>query len=221
MYRRTRRGWLWFVFCLVLSGAAGATGKAGPGLAVTVSVHNDAKISSETLTQAEAVSSRIFGQAGLEVHWVNCPLPKALLAGGSDVCAQSDFPGYLQMRILGRPRSLTPATFGISYLSENGIGCYSEVFFEPVTELHRRFDHSEAIVLGHVMTHEIAHLLLGTNSHSSLGIMSAHWQPEELARASKGRLLFTQAQSELMKSRLGAASPEYSVSIAGVAPTGK
>jgi hypothetical protein len=53
-----------------------------------------------------------------------------------------------------------------------------------------------------VMAHEIAHLLLGTNSHAAEGIMRAQWQREELLSASKGELLFTPGQSRVMRQRL-------------------
>jgi hypothetical protein len=52
------------------------------------------------------------------------------------------------------------------------------------------------------MAHEIAHLLLGTNSHSAEGIMRAQWQKEELVSATKGELLFTARQAQAMRQRL-------------------
>jgi hypothetical protein len=55
------------------------------------------------------------------------------------------------------------------------------------------------------MAHEIAHLLLGTNSHSMVGIMKARWQEEDLRSARKGELLFTLAQSQTMRGRIASA----------------
>jgi len=52
------------------------------------------------------------------------------------------------------------------------------------------------------MAHEIAHLLLGTNSHAAEGIMRAQWQKDELLSASKGELLFTPRESQVMRERL-------------------
>jgi len=52
------------------------------------------------------------------------------------------------------------------------------------------------------MAHEIAHLLLGTNSHAAEGIMRAQWQRDELLSVSKGELLFTPRESQVMRARL-------------------
>jgi hypothetical protein len=69
-------------------------------------------------------------------------------------------------------------------------------------ERHRRNEQNPAVLLSHVMAHEIAHLLLGTNSRSASGIMRAHWYHQELASADKGLLLFTPDQARTMTERL-------------------
>ena len=43
----------------------------------------------------------------------------------------------------------------------------------------------EGELLGRVIAHEIAHLLLGTNSHSDRGLMRGGWKASELARQPK------------------------------------
>jgi hypothetical protein len=57
-------------------------------------------------------------------------------------------------------------------------------------------------MLGHVISHEIGHLLLGTNSHSPSGIMRAQWDREQLSLAVAGLLTFTKSQSRRMTDRL-------------------
>jgi hypothetical protein len=63
------------------------------------------------------------------------------------------------------------------------------------------------VILGHGMAHELGHLLLGTNSHSSSGLMRAHWTGEDLAMASKGNLRFSQEQSLRITNRLARRTP--------------
>jgi len=55
------------------------------------------------------------------------------------------------------------------------------------------------IVLGCVIAHELGHLLLGLNSHSSSGIMQSPWKPEKVRRVMQGTLLFTAEQAKLMQ----------------------
>jgi hypothetical protein len=76
------------------------------------------------------------------------------------------------------------------------------VFLEPVEELHTRFHVNLAPLLGDVVAHEIAHLLLGTNAHSDTGIMRPHWSEQDLVNASKGHLIFTQAQAQTMRKKV-------------------
>ena len=67
-------------------------------------------------------------------------------------------------------------------------------FFERVEELHRTFNERSEVILGHLMAHEIAHLLLGTNVHSVSGIsvvrigIGVNWPaPTEVGCYSMGR----------------------------------
>jgi hypothetical protein len=201
----TIRKWLWFVAVLAQSGLCFcAQGAATATVRVTVSVYNDAKVPAEAVASAEAAASRIFRHAGLEVKWIACA-PSGDTTSNSPDCRRAAFPTHLHVRILSHSRNLAGSTLGISYLGADGIGCYSDIFFAPVTALHSSSGQEVGSILGYVMAHEIAHLLLGTNSHSVVGIMKARWQAEDLRSAKKGELLFSLAQSQTMRERLASA----------------
>jgi hypothetical protein len=168
---------------------------------VTISVHNDARIPFEILVQAESEASRIFRQSGLELHWLNCPLPSAAPESRAD-CATADFPRHLQLRIAKHSLNLNEFTMGISYLSEDGTGCYADLFYDRTQLIHEISQVSAATILGHGIAHELGHLLLGTNSHAPTGLMRARWQPADLASASQGRLLFSPLESQQMRNKL-------------------
>lgn len=65
----------------------------------------------------------------------------------------------------------------------------------------------KALILGHVMAHELGHLLLGAGSHSATGLMHVPWHKKELEMVAQGSLLFTSWEGEKMRqqvlSRLG------------------
>ncbi len=168
---------------------------------VAISVFNDSGISSEILKQAEKVSSQVFEESGIHVDWLNCS-PADEPPGGEVACRQVAFPQHLHLRIVRRSLSLKGSTLGISYLSYAGTGCQADIFYEGIEKLSYETFVDPAIILGHVAAHEIGHLLLGSNSHSTGGIMRAHWNMEELARANKGLLLFTKSQSHRMTEKL-------------------
>jgi hypothetical protein len=192
------------------------------GVAVSISVYDDARVGPEMVAQAEEIAAYVFHRAGIEVHWLNCDGTEQ----GSqiaDSCGLAVFPTNLQLRIVRRPRALKPDTAGIAYLSDGGFGCYSEVFVQPVEELRHTYAASASSMLGYAAAHEIAHLLLGTNSHSVRGIMRARWLPQDIVNAQMGRLFFDSAQGEAMRKRLsgGVSAGGEPASLLAAAPTGR
>lgn len=202
MVDKTLGKWLWLVVVLVLASPAAASKEiAAAEMQVTISVHNDAGISAGTLRGAEMEASRVFRQSGIEAKWLNCPLP----ADGPEdpaQCRTAEFPAYLQLRIARRSRNLSEITFGISYLSADGSGCYANLFYERIEEMHERSRVNLGSLLGDVAAHEIGHLLLGTSSHAANGIMRARWESEELGSVGTGMLFFSEAESRQMRSKL-------------------
>jgi hypothetical protein len=199
------RRWILFglILCLRTSPSKAEDGRPAE---LVVAVHNHAGVSANTLAQAERTASLIFQQAGVDVDWANCDRP----AGEGQIapsCHVTEFPRHLQLSIARRSKNLTESVLGVSFLAEDGSGCYSDVFLEPTEELHEKLHVINlGTLLGYVMAHEIGHLLLGTNSHSEAGIMRPQWNGRDLANASKGELHFTQAQGQTMRARVAASS---------------
>lgn len=171
-----------------------------PASLVTISVHNDVGVPPGTLQQAEEEAARIFRQAGIEVHWLNCPLPASPQEAGS--CQEAVFPAHLQLRIARRSLGLRAGTLGISFLAPDGRGCQADLFYEPMQRLFDLNNVNLATLLGHVAAHEVGHLLLGSNSHSPTGIMHAHWAGEDTRTTSIAELRFSKTESERMRERL-------------------
>jgi hypothetical protein len=59
-----------------------------------------------------------------------------------------------------------------------------------------------AIVLGHTIAHEAAHVLLPYYGHSRDGLMRAVWDGPDLVRAAQGRLVFSDEQAALIRATL-------------------
>ena len=120
----------------------------------------------------------------------------------TSACVSFEWPTHLAVRVVSRSQLTTSEVFGVAFLSARGEGCYSDIFYDRVTELHANCHVSLADALGNVTAHESGHLLLGSNSHSGMGIMRAHWQSEELRRLSRGGLWFTNEQADRMTGKL-------------------
>jgi hypothetical protein len=59
-------------------------------------------------------------------------------------------------------------------------------------------------VLGHVVAHELGHLLLGRGTHSAAGLMRADLDTN---LAVQGRLLFTDAEARAIRAALEVTTP--------------
>ncbi len=167
---------------------------------VSVAVYDDARLSSEMLRHAEEEATRVFDKAGVSTVWILCksngePIPDPRC---QDVAA----PTHLALRIVPRAWKTSDSIFGVAFLSEKGTGAYGDVFYDSVEKLHRDWNVSLPRVLGHVMAHELGHLLLGSNAHSRQGIMRPDWHGDELRRASMGALLFTAEQARAIREKL-------------------
>jgi hypothetical protein len=190
------------VFCVLVLLGSPLRPKAEPtpASAVMVRLYSEVQLPGKTLAQAEQEAVRIFHQAGIEAIWVQCETfkaatdPRCYLAPGGK---------RLVMRIVDKGSSAGDSVFGMAFLSEtDGHGAYSDVFFGSVEKLHGECGASMGRVLGHVMAHELGHLLLGSKAHAVTGIMRPHWYGEQLSAISKGALFFTPEEAILMRKRL-------------------
>ena len=168
---------------------------------ITVRVHNYVKIAPQALAAAEREATRIFRRAGLEVEWLD--LTDCREGGRTEPPCHSPLgPAELVLRILARALDQDPAgeTFGVALMPLDGSdGIDAAVFYTGVEQLSRTGASSRAQIMGCLVTHEIGHLLLGSDAHSATGVMRPYWTSEELERCARGQLDFTPQQSEKLR----------------------
>ena len=177
-----------------------ATKALGPEL--HISVQDYANVPTELLAAAELEVHRIFHQAGVEALWRNCSeklgnmQPAGCHVVGSTYLVLKVLPHAMSAQVRDRVDVLGTAT-----LDEKGVGFYGYAFYDRIQRMadERRLARR---LLGHVLAHEIGHLLLRSNSHSINGIMSGRWAGEESRRISEGAMLFTPLESKVMRDRL-------------------
>ena len=187
----------------VLVFARPASAEGDQGRVITIVVDNYAKASSTILVQAEREASRIFGETGLQIVWVNC-FEKHAGAEPDGRCQGEPAIDILALRVLSQPTSgelhkLQDSVFGFAVHP-----ILASVYYEGAAGLAQRDDagFELPVVLGCVIVHELGHLLLGSNSHSGSGIMQAHWGRDEVRKAMMGRMLFTSEQSTRIREEL-------------------
>jgi hypothetical protein len=104
--------------------------------------------------QAKAVASDIFAGIGVEILWQSprqCPAEAILITLSND-----------------EPASLLPGSLAYAMPFE---GTHIVVFYDRV----KNRPGSVSCLLGHVIAHEVAHILQGLKRHSESGIMKAQW----------------------------------------------
>jgi hypothetical protein len=166
--------------------------------AITVAIYDDAQLSPRVLADAEDEATRIYQRAGIPILWIGCNRSK-MDAKSDSRCQDPPSPIHLNLRIVPHARKSSDDIFGVAFLSPEGTGAYSDVFYDSVEQLDRDWHVGIARVLGHVMAHELGHLVLGSNAHSRQGIMCPSWHVDELHLLSMGALLFSEEQGRFMR----------------------
>jgi hypothetical protein len=81
------------------------------------------------------------------------------------------------------------------------------VLIDRVSELVRRNPQTAGYLLGHVLAHEIGHMLQEVTRHSQGGIMKAHWSAEDIKQMPSKPLPFLPYDTELILRNLGVRPP--------------
>jgi hypothetical protein len=76
------------------------------------------------------------------------------------------------------------------------------IFYGRIDQAAHRAAVDRAIVLGHVMAHEVAHALLPVARHGQSGLMRATWRNADLVGAVQGQLRFSRDEAAAIRDRL-------------------
>lgn len=172
-----------WVLGTVLMLYAGAAAKA-EDLTLTVYLQNTATADFMTLAAAKGTTARIFAGIGVRIHW---ELGAPRKTEGAAIAMQFD--------------SSAPARFQSDALA------YATPFDASHTCIHIFYNRVLGSVprklasglLGHVMAHEIAHVLERKDRHSETGVMKAHWSSSDYEAMSVRPLAFATENVESIR----------------------
>jgi hypothetical protein len=201
-----------------LAMASGATvlGHAAPAAAsetspaITIHMHNYARVEPKTLAEAEEVTTGIFREAGVETRWASTVLnaeddPEPF--GGHLTYSFAD----IQLNILPREKSdrfglpknvmgMVPRTDAqIAYVFDSKVEDLYQTTLSAYRTGHIDRRVSESQILGIAIAHELGHLLLELQGHSAEGIMRGVWDLRDLWNAACQMLLFTPQQAAVLR----------------------
>jgi hypothetical protein len=152
-------------------------------------VIDEADVPIDLLTRAQAETTRIFEDIGLTVIWSDDSAAK------NRFIVKVIWERLKGTRVDRRAIGAAPGT-----KSERGTIAYA--FYRRVRDLALVSGGDVATILGHVIAHEVGHLLLPHGSHASDGLMRATWDEAHVQSARRGQLTFTPDQATAIRKRL-------------------
>ena len=186
----------WQVTGLMLAIAAvSQTVSADEAARLHISVHvvADARVPRDVVERAKPETARIYQHIGVDVVFVGEPSADTIT-----------------VRVVERPlKDATGTAMGAAPRSVSQIGRLAYVFYGRVDVYARQHAIPVAQVLGHVMAHELGHLLLPYGSHAKSGIMTAAWDRKQIEQIRRGSLSFTGEQEEAIRARVSGLIPNH------------
>jgi hypothetical protein len=171
-----------------------------------VRVYPYADLPEGSLDRSIKTAAAVLRRASVETAWERCATPAYPISDPG--CAQRADKLVIQLRLhdhAGEKRMRPGADqFGYAVTPVQGLGVVAGVYLARVRRVVAEQGLDLEPVLGRLMAHEIAHLLLGPGSHSPAGIMVKRWRERELRLAVTGALAFTDAQSSQMTQQVSA-----------------
>ena len=179
---------------------------------LTLRTYNYAGILPEVLARAERRADRLFEQVGLETRWLHCPTSPGQIAENPACRApigSADFILNLLPLSMSKKYGLKRSVFGFARPTAYGSGGdWVSLFVSRVTDLARHgsisgsHEEVEALILGHMLAHEVGHLLLGPRSHSPRGVMSFPWNKRTLTLMERNLLRFSRDEENRIQLEL-------------------
>jgi hypothetical protein len=192
MTKRSRLLTLGAVFTLATAYSRAASADEPARQLITVRVYDYTAVPDAMLSRAKEDVSRIYRQAGIDITWIDAPDTNPAAAFAIQI--------MIRRRSVGST-SASGSVMGSSIGDTHDVGGSAFVFRDRVTHVAHERQQDVARVLGYAMAHEMGHLLLPYPAHSTNGIMRAEWDGDDLRHIANGSMLFTPAQTALIRAR--------------------
>jgi hypothetical protein len=184
----------------VLAFPASIFAKEEPTVNISVLVYNYARAAPGTLAGAEHQADRILNQAGVRAVWFDCSV-KPVQLDEKNICRRELGNQNIVLRLLSRRIPTRVPDFVFGFAVSPGL---ASVYYRDAALLAEQHEFRSDLptLLGCFMVHEIGHLLLNPYGHSPTGIMQAKWGPQQLQQSLTGLMIFTPAQSRLIREQV-------------------
>ena len=163
-------------------------------MALTVLVFNFRQVSIDILSNAEKETDQIFGHAGIQVVWQECPT-------GNEPCRIGPGPVFF-LAIKAGPvqNKFLDVVSGEAKVADH----LAVIYYDSLPRVARGETTPQQVstLLACVIAHELGHLLLKAYRHSIHGIMRDRWDIEQTRVALMSELDFLPEEGKLMRGAL-------------------
>jgi hypothetical protein len=189
------------ILLLLFLGLAGATSVSGQTVALQVKVYDYSGLSAGALSAFLAGTQGILTEEGISAEVDACAI------GVATPCeSRQGSSRQVTIRVVAaapsRYKKARWQPLGQSIADHDG-GTYASVFLDLVEDAAADANLPRMLVLAYAATHELGHLLLGSDAHASEGLMKADWKSEDFQAIAQNRFHFSSRQAEELKRRYG------------------
>lgn len=171
---------------------------------LVVIVQDMAQVFPGTLDQALKEAARIYRQAGVATEWLTDPARANGSAANEDRPSLQAFTVRLIIQATLRVTRDRTSKFVMGAAIKTARDCRGTVylFHDQIAGFSSAQQIARALAMGTVIAHEIGHVLLPQQGHSTEGLMRASWDSNDWQRAAMGFLLFSSEDAATVRATI-------------------
>lgn len=186
---------------MTVMGLLGIPGKATANpvepLTIVLVVVNEGEVHETVLARAKAEAARTYRLLGITLVWsrtIEYSGPPRLLV---NIVSKPNDVSTLRHELAAK--SAHAGVLGVAPGHQDRRDLAVWAFYARIQDTAAMLGLDSGVLLGHVIAHELGHLLLPYDSHSQTGIMRAGWDKAQATNAVMGTLAFDGGQSALIR----------------------
>jgi hypothetical protein len=159
---------------------------------VRVFLQDNGRVPADVLEPAKHATTRVFALSNIDLQWIG--------HGPYQPCS-------LTLTIAAKPTGAmnrSRLVVGIAPGTQKARGILAFAFYDRIQLYSAELGLDASQMLGHVMAHELGHLLLPHGAHSIAGVMRGSWDVGQAHQARMGFLTFAPAEAAQIREHLSA-----------------
>ncbi len=170
---------------------------------VVVRTYNTAAWPREEIAASLRVADAIYQSAGIRVRWRECRTADGPSAESDDLCTDRLHPRELIGRLASGGPDTSDPVFGYALVDNVAkAGTIATIYADRVGAAATRLSLNRSTLLGRTLAHELGHLLLGTSTHASHGLMRARWTDTVMRNDVRHEWQFSRREARHMQAAL-------------------